>query len=269
MLAALSGFTHAESVTVEEMRVRSTDGAMIQTWIVKPARAAGRLPVLFAIHGGPIGAFGDGWHWRWNALLWANAGYMVVLPNARGSTSVSARNSSRASGATSGRTMLSRPDGGRRCDRGQARCRPRQDRGAGRLVRRLHDQLDRGQHQPLKALAPMPACTRCRRSPASPTIRRTGCSNMGGDRTGKCRRSTATPRRASCRTEKPHPDHPRRARLPVPGGRRARVVRGAAAFRRRVRDRDLSRREPLGILKPRNIVAWNAALLDFMGRHLG
>jgi dipeptidyl aminopeptidase/acylaminoacyl peptidase len=59
---------------------------MIHAWIVKPAGARGPLPVLFAIHGGPIGAFGDGWHWRWNALMWANAGYMVVLPNARGST---------------------------------------------------------------------------------------------------------------------------------------------------------------------------------------
>ena len=86
MLAPLSGFTHGDSVSVEDVRVRSTDGAMIQAWIVKPAQAGGRLPVLFAIHGGPIGAFGDGWHWRWNALLWANAGYLVVLPNARGST---------------------------------------------------------------------------------------------------------------------------------------------------------------------------------------
>ena len=89
MLAPLSGFTHSQSVVVEQIRVRSTDGAMVQSWIVKPAHvsnAADRLPVLFAIHGGPIGSFGDGWHWRWNALLWANAGYMVVLPNARGST---------------------------------------------------------------------------------------------------------------------------------------------------------------------------------------
>ena len=90
VLATLSGFTHHDSVTVEDFRVRSTDGATIQSWIVKPAAAkagkSGKLPVLFAIHGGPIGAFGDGWHWRWNALLWANAGYMVVLPNARGST---------------------------------------------------------------------------------------------------------------------------------------------------------------------------------------
>jgi dipeptidyl aminopeptidase/acylaminoacyl peptidase len=86
LLAALSRFAHADSVVMEDARVRSTDGAMIQSWIVKPARSTGRLPVLFAIHGGPIGAFGDGWHWRWNALLWASAGYMVVLPNARGST---------------------------------------------------------------------------------------------------------------------------------------------------------------------------------------
>src|SRR5205085_4182115 len=86
--APLSGFAHADSVAVEEIRVRSTDGAMVQSWIIKPANPTGRLPVLFTIHGGPIGAFGDGWHWRWNALTWANAGYMVVLPNARGSTVV-------------------------------------------------------------------------------------------------------------------------------------------------------------------------------------
>jgi len=85
-MAALSGFAHDDSVSVEDFRVRSTDGAMIQSWIVKPAKSNGRMPVLFAIHGGPIGAFGDGWHWRWNALTWANAGYVVVLPNARGST---------------------------------------------------------------------------------------------------------------------------------------------------------------------------------------
>lgn len=86
LLAALSGFINPESVVIEDLRVRSTDGTDIQSWIVRPALSTERLPVLFAIHGGPIGAFGDGWHWRWNALLWANAGYMVVLPNARGST---------------------------------------------------------------------------------------------------------------------------------------------------------------------------------------
>jgi dipeptidyl aminopeptidase/acylaminoacyl peptidase len=86
MLAALSGFAHQDTVTLEDIRVTSTDGTTIQSWIVKPANATGPLPVLFVIHGGPIGMFGDGWHWRWNALTWANAGYLVVLPNARGST---------------------------------------------------------------------------------------------------------------------------------------------------------------------------------------
>jgi dipeptidyl aminopeptidase/acylaminoacyl peptidase len=85
-LAPLSGFAHEQSVSVEDLRVRSTDSTMIQSWVMKPAGASGPLPVLFVIHGGPISAFGDGWHWRWNALTWANAGYMVVLPNARGST---------------------------------------------------------------------------------------------------------------------------------------------------------------------------------------
>ena len=86
MLAPLSGFMGCDSVVTEDVRVPSTDGAIIQSWVIKPAHAKGRLPVMFAIHGGPIGSFGDGWHWRWNALLWAEAGYMVVMPNARGST---------------------------------------------------------------------------------------------------------------------------------------------------------------------------------------
>jgi dipeptidyl aminopeptidase/acylaminoacyl peptidase len=38
------------------------------------------------IHGGPQGAWEDGWSFRWNPQLWAAQGYVVVLPNPRGST---------------------------------------------------------------------------------------------------------------------------------------------------------------------------------------
>jgi dipeptidyl aminopeptidase/acylaminoacyl peptidase len=37
------------------------------------------------IHGGPQGAWSDAWSYRWNPQLWANAGYVVFLPNPRGS----------------------------------------------------------------------------------------------------------------------------------------------------------------------------------------
>ena len=38
------------------------------------------------IHGGPQGAWGHSWTYRWNAQVFAAAGYLVVMPNPRGST---------------------------------------------------------------------------------------------------------------------------------------------------------------------------------------
>jgi dipeptidyl aminopeptidase/acylaminoacyl peptidase len=54
--------------------------------LVKPKGLQGKLPTLVWIHGGPIGMDADGWHWRWNPLLAVAQGYVVVLPNPRGST---------------------------------------------------------------------------------------------------------------------------------------------------------------------------------------
>ena len=86
-LARLSGFEEASSwAEVESFTARSTDGAQIQSFLVKPKRATGRLPLAFWIHGGPIGMDTDGWHWRWNPLLLVAQGYAVALPNPRGST---------------------------------------------------------------------------------------------------------------------------------------------------------------------------------------
>ena len=42
--------------------------------------------MLFLIHGGPQGAWGQSWTYRWNAQVFAAAGYVVVMPNPRGST---------------------------------------------------------------------------------------------------------------------------------------------------------------------------------------
>ena len=38
------------------------------------------------IHGGPQGNWGHAWTYRWNAQVFAAAGYVVVMPNPRGST---------------------------------------------------------------------------------------------------------------------------------------------------------------------------------------
>jgi dipeptidyl aminopeptidase/acylaminoacyl peptidase len=42
--------------------------------------------VLFLIHGGPQGAWGESWSYRWNPQVFAAAGYVVVMPNPHGST---------------------------------------------------------------------------------------------------------------------------------------------------------------------------------------
>jgi dipeptidyl aminopeptidase/acylaminoacyl peptidase len=85
-LARLSGFTPGSAwAEVEHIETRSTDGSMIHSVITRP-KGASKAPTLLWIHGGPIGMSGDGWHWRWNALLAAAQGYVVVQPNPRGST---------------------------------------------------------------------------------------------------------------------------------------------------------------------------------------
>ncbi len=45
-----------------------------------------KYPLKFLIHGGPEGAWGDEWSYRWNAELLAANGYVVVMVNPRGST---------------------------------------------------------------------------------------------------------------------------------------------------------------------------------------
>ena len=47
---------------------------------------AKKYPLKFLIHGGPQGAWGDMWSYRWNAELFAANGYVVVMINPRGST---------------------------------------------------------------------------------------------------------------------------------------------------------------------------------------
>jgi dipeptidyl aminopeptidase/acylaminoacyl peptidase len=60
----------------------------VQGFLVKPPDfdRAKKYPVKFLIHGGPQGAWGDDWSFRWNPNLFAASGYVVVMINPRGST---------------------------------------------------------------------------------------------------------------------------------------------------------------------------------------
>jgi dipeptidyl aminopeptidase/acylaminoacyl peptidase len=73
---------------VEDFWFTAEDGTKVQGFIIRPPGfdAAKKYPVKFLIHGGPQGAWGDMWSYRWNAELFAANGYVVVMINPRGST---------------------------------------------------------------------------------------------------------------------------------------------------------------------------------------
>jgi dipeptidyl aminopeptidase/acylaminoacyl peptidase len=71
----------------------------VQGFLIKPPNFDGskKYPVKFLIHGGPQGAWGDDWSYRWNAELFAaptsgssnsttSSGYVVIMINFHGST---------------------------------------------------------------------------------------------------------------------------------------------------------------------------------------
>lgn len=62
--------------------------AKVHGFLVKPANfdASKKYPLLVLIHGGPQSAWNDNWGYRWNPQIFANAGYVVFMPNPRGST---------------------------------------------------------------------------------------------------------------------------------------------------------------------------------------
>ena len=77
-----------QMAALEEFMVDGAEGAKVQSFVVKPYgfNPARKYPVLMLIHGGPQGFWGHSWTYRWNAQVFAAAGYVVVMPNPRGST---------------------------------------------------------------------------------------------------------------------------------------------------------------------------------------
>jgi dipeptidyl aminopeptidase/acylaminoacyl peptidase len=88
--------SHANRTLLDELDLRRPEsvevpvegGVQMQMWILKPPGfdPNKKWPVAFLVHGGPQGAWEDAWSYRWNPQTWAARGYVVVLPNPRGST---------------------------------------------------------------------------------------------------------------------------------------------------------------------------------------
>ncbi len=74
---------------VKDVTYKGANDADVQMYIVYPPDfdPSKKWPLVHMIHGGPHGIFGDFFHFRWNAQLFAAPGYVVALSNFHGSTS--------------------------------------------------------------------------------------------------------------------------------------------------------------------------------------
>ena len=147
LLSDLSGLSAADARALRSLDTRSIEvsgagGTPVQCWLASvPKKRAQRG--LFWVHGGPVSAWNDVWHWRWNAAVAAHAGYVVAMPNPRGSTGFGEAFIGGVWGNTWGGECAedlhavadafeARPE----VDAGPHRC-------DGRELRRLHEQLAR------------------------------------------------------------------------------------------------------------------------------
>ncbi|ROW11194.1 hypothetical protein VMCG_01137 [Cytospora schulzeri] len=60
----------------------------VHAWVVRPSDfdSTRRYPLAVLIHGGPQGMWADSWSTRWNPAVFAEQGYVCVMPNPTGST---------------------------------------------------------------------------------------------------------------------------------------------------------------------------------------
>ena len=73
---------------VEKRFVTTTDNKQMVTWVVYPPDfdETKKYPVLMMCTGGPQGVLGPSFSYRWNYMLMASQGYIVVVPARRGTS---------------------------------------------------------------------------------------------------------------------------------------------------------------------------------------
>jgi dipeptidyl aminopeptidase/acylaminoacyl peptidase len=80
-------FAQIEFTEPENVTFAGAGGTKVQMWILKPPMfdAKKKYPLVYWVHGGPQGTW-SGWSYRWCPEVWAAQGYVLALPNPRGST---------------------------------------------------------------------------------------------------------------------------------------------------------------------------------------
>ncbi|KAI3543412.1 prolyl oligopeptidase [Colletotrichum abscissum] len=72
----------------DEFWYKGAEGYDVHALVVKPSNfdENKKYPLAFLIHGGPQAAWMDSWSTRWNPAIFAEQGYIAVMPNPTGST---------------------------------------------------------------------------------------------------------------------------------------------------------------------------------------
>ncbi len=72
--------------SVEQRWVTTTDGKQMLVWVVLPPNIdkTKKYPTLLFCEGGPQSPVSQFWSYRWNFMIMASQGYVVVAPNRRG-----------------------------------------------------------------------------------------------------------------------------------------------------------------------------------------
>ncbi|TVY46697.1 putative dipeptidyl-peptidase [Lachnellula occidentalis] len=73
---------------ISDIYYEGDQGVLVHAWVIKPSNFVEnkKYPLMFYIHGGPQGATEDAWSSRWNMLVFAEQGYVLVAFNPTGST---------------------------------------------------------------------------------------------------------------------------------------------------------------------------------------
>lgn len=73
---------------VSEIWFKGAGDYQVHAWVLKPSNfdPSKKYPLAMLIHGGPQSAWADNWSTRWNPAVFAEQGYIAIMPNPTGST---------------------------------------------------------------------------------------------------------------------------------------------------------------------------------------
>jgi len=114
--SAVNRLTHENDALLTSLRIGMThdvywtgaENARIEGHLMTPPGfdPTKKYPAIVLIHGGPQGAWGDAWSYRWNPQLFAARGYVVLMPNPRGSSGFGQKFAEEISGDWGGKAYI-------------------------------------------------------------------------------------------------------------------------------------------------------------------